>query len=221
MPCSRPVVLAPARQPAISRRPRPTRKKTCGSGCSCGRGRRRRSAKPPHTSPWPWFRIGVLRLAAAAFSSFRLGEAVAVAQRRHASAGGHGSPQCLVTLAIVDALGTILLCRPTLYTTETRPRWDRINAERRSELSVDQGLTRVTRLPEWLGPQLNNRNIALRIATLDNPCMTDDESVSDPVRTQPLLAATSTGADRMWFAPAAAFVTPNDAADVRHSAGAA
>jgi hypothetical protein len=121
-------------------------------------------------------------------------------------------PSMLVTLAIVDALGTILLCRPTLYTTETRPRWDRINAERRSELSVDQGLTRVTRPPEWLGPQLNNRNIALRIATLDN-YMTMTNRFQIQFARNPLLAAMSTGADRMWFAPAAAVVTPNDAAD--------
>ena len=77
-------------------------------------------------------------------------------------------PSALVGLALVDAVATILLCRPTMYTTATRPRWDRINAEHRPELTVDHGLTRVVRPPEWLGPQVNNRNIPLRIATFDN-----------------------------------------------------
>ena len=98
------------------------------------------------------------------------------------SGGESGCLRHSVGLALVDAVAlTTGLGRPTMYTTATRPRWDRINAEHRPELTVYDGLTlrraaaRMALLP---GEQPQHPAEDRDVRQLHD----DDESIPDRVR---------------------------------------
>lgn len=123
-----------------------------------------------------------------------------------------GLPVFLGGLAVADAALTISLASPTVYETG-RPRkiWDLINAERSARLDLTpHGLRRELRPPRWIAGHPTNKNLPLKIPTLENFVALGNRFHRD-ITSRPLLAGMATGAERIWFAREATTVPPSDA----------
>jgi hypothetical protein len=114
-------------------------------------------------------------------------------------------PAVLVALAVLDAAGTVRLSR-VLMVDRGRGRevWDRLGRERTPRLDLGKaGLRREAAPPAWSFPKPNNQNVLLKA-----PAFESYNSLTNRYRAatsnEPLLAATAIGAERVWFAAAAA-----------------
>jgi hypothetical protein len=133
-------------------------------------------------------------------------------------------------LAIFDALLTIHLARPTVYSTGfERHVWTRIDKNHSSSLDLTpNGLSRNSRPPGWTagvcppwwsvcsGPDTtgvlrNNENVPLKIATFFNYATLTNRFQMD-FEHHPMLVDIATGAERIWFSTSVAIVAPSDPA---------
>ena len=122
-------------------------------------------------------------------------------------------PAALVALAVLDAAGTVRLSR-VLMVDRGRGRevWDRIGRERTPRLDLTKaGLRREAAPPAWTFPKPNNQNVPLK-----KPVFESYNSMTNGHRAatsgEALLAATAVGAERVWFASAAAVGSPDESA---------
>jgi len=109
----------------------------------------------------------------------------------------------LIMACLADAdLSARLTQRCILDTGVARERWNRINKEHDPALSLGpSGFDRSLYPAPWLGPQgiaRNNRNVPLRASTFVNYAAMSNR-YQDDFGVRPILAAMSTGADRIWF----------------------
>jgi Bacterial membrane protein YfhO len=125
--------------------------------------------------------------------------------------GRRSLPFLLGGLAIMDAVLSFGISSVTIYDWgSARTSWNTISAGHSSRLDLtSSGLTRDLRPAEWLGPELNDRNIPLRIATFENYAPLGNRFQTD-FANAPVTVAMSTGAQRIWFSTQVASVTPND-----------
>jgi hypothetical protein len=138
---------------------------------------------------------------------------VAAAALALGTGGTRRLPAALVVIAVLDAALTAGLTRPTTYDTG-RPRrvWDLIDAQHDPRLDLTpHGLRRELRAPRWLGGQLNNKNLPLKIATLDN-FVALGHRFHTAIARDPRLAASAIGGQRIWFARESVQAAPTDAA---------
>lgn len=122
-------------------------------------------------------------------------------------------PLLLGALAVADATLTLSLAWPTVHETG-RPRrvWDLINATRNPHLDLTpSGLRRDLRPPRWIGGHPTNKNLPLKIATLENFVALANRFHRD-LASRPLLAGMAIGEQRIWFAREVAMAAPTDAA---------
>ncbi|HEV8674411.1 MAG TPA: hypothetical protein VGX21_10225 [Methylomirabilota bacterium] len=116
-------------------------------------------------------------------------------------------------LALVDAALTLSLAAPTVYETG-RPRrvWALLDAERSPRLDLTpHGLRRELRPPRWIGGQPTNKNLPLKLATLENFVALANRFHRE-LAGRPVLAGMATGAERLWYAREVATTAPTDAA---------
>jgi hypothetical protein len=120
-------------------------------------------------------------------------------------------PFLLGSVAIIDAVLSFGISSVTIYDRgSARTSWNTINASHSSRLDLtSSGLTRDLRPAEWLGPELNDRNIPLRIATFENYAPLGNRFQVD-FADAPVTVAMSTGAQRIWFSTQVASVNPDD-----------
>jgi hypothetical protein len=137
-------------------------------------------------------------------------------------------PVLLGILAIVDALLTIHLASPTVYsTTKERRIWSRIDQNHRPNLDLTpNGLKRDARPPGWIGGDCpawgtvcsgpgangvsnNNENVPLKMATFFNYVTLTNRFQMDFER-HPVLVDMATGSERIWFSTDAAMLPPTD-----------
>ena len=129
-------------------------------------------------------------------------------------------------LAVADFTGTLLISGPTVYTSAHNNSWHAMNIEHVRNLDLtSQGLIRAQEVPAELAESHpNNRNLALKIATLDNySTLTNrfhEQMIEDPV-----VRAMALGKDRIWFSADPVRVAPTGSAYAQfvksyHSAGA-
>ena len=125
--------------------------------------------------------------------------------------GRRSLPFLLGGVAIMDALLSFGISSVTIYDRgSARTSWNTINASHSSRLDLtSSGLARDLRPAEWLGPELNDRNIPLRIATFENYAPLGNRFQMD-FANAPVTVAMSTGAQRIWFSTQVASVKPND-----------
>jgi hypothetical protein len=115
----------------------------------------------------------------------------------------------LVVLACADALATLYIVRPTLYTEATLPWWHAMNTEHSGSLDLTrQGLRRDLDVPK-LGNYPNSRNLVLKTPTLDG-YVTLRNRFYEQFVADPLLRQMSLGPNRFWFSTEAIRVPPND-----------
>ena len=123
-------------------------------------------------------------------------------------------PLLLGMLAVMDGLLSFGLGAATIYDRGVARRWwNTINSSHSSSLDLTAGgLSRDLRPPDWLGSklQVNNKNIPLRIATFENYAPLGNRFQADFVN-NPVMAAASTGSQRIWFSTQVASVRPTDA----------
>ncbi len=121
-------------------------------------------------------------------------------------------PVLVTGLAIADAALTIGLAAPTVYETgRSRKIWDTINASRSAALDLTpRGLARELRPPRWIGGHPNNKNLPLKIPTLENFVAFGNRFHRD-FATRTILAGMATGEQRIWFAGDAPSVAATDA----------
>lgn len=125
--------------------------------------------------------------------------------------GRRSLPFLLGGVAIMDAVLSFGISSVTIYDRgSARTSWNTINASHSSGLDLtSSGLIRELQPPEWLGPELNDRNIPLRIATFENYAPLGNRFQMD-FANSPVTVAMSTGAQRIWFSTQVASVSPND-----------
>ena len=118
---------------------------------------------------------------------------------------------CLVAvLAIVDAVGTLQIARPTMYTTATLPWWNATRTKHDPELDLSRhGLTRDLHPPEIVGTYPNNRNIALKIATLQS-YVTLANRFHERFEGDPALSQMAVGTRRLCFSADAPTLVPDN-----------
>jgi hypothetical protein len=121
-------------------------------------------------------------------------------------------PAAFVAMALLDATAASYLARSTTYDTGgMRAMWNRLNRQRNSNLDLtSNGLSRDIRAPLWTGTYLQNRNVPLRIPTLQNFVALQNRFLVD-LRSVPVLQQAAVGSERIWFSPSAPTVTPDDA----------
>ncbi len=125
--------------------------------------------------------------------------------------GRSSLPFLLGSVAIMDAVLSFGISAVTIYDRgSARTSWNTINASHSSLLDLtSSGLARDLRPAGWLGPELNDRNIPLRIATFENYAPLGNRFQVD-FAGEPVTAAMSTGAQRIWFSTQVASVRPDD-----------
>jgi hypothetical protein len=136
-------------------------------------------------------------------------------------------PVLLAVLAVADAVFVMKLAGRLAFTTGfTRQVWTEVDAEHVVSLDLAQnGLRRDLRPPDWMNQTLfpgghdsatppfqrNNRNLPLKLATLENYNTLSNRFHAQSVY-HPILAKMATGNRRIWCARDAALVLPTDAA---------
>jgi hypothetical protein len=118
----------------------------------------------------------------------------------------------LALLALVDAWGTLSIDRSTISTRTTEPWWDVMNSQHIRTLDLTAtGVNRLESPPAVLGMYENNRNLPLKVATLNNFIVFANRFhrvfVSDPS-----LQKMALGADRFWFSANPSWTAPTVAA---------
>lgn len=117
----------------------------------------------------------------------------------------------VAVLAIVDAAGTLEIARPTLYTAATLPWWNATRTKHDPALGLSRhGLVRDLHPPEIVGTYPNNRNIALKIATLQS-YVTLANRFHERFEGDPALSQMAVGASRLCFSPDAPSLAPDNA----------
>jgi hypothetical protein len=124
-------------------------------------------------------------------------------------------PASLLALGIIDGVLTADLSARTIWEEgDCRAGWTRMSANHRASLDLmPSGLQRDFRTPDWAVTypgNIDNKNLPLKIATLDNYAPFFDRFHNDFVH-RPALVSMATGNDRIWFSRTAAIVHPTDA----------
>jgi hypothetical protein len=115
-----------------------------------------------------------------------------------------------VVLACADALATIYIVRPTLYTEATLPWWHEMNAEHSSSLDLTRhGLGRDLDDAPKFGNYPNSRNLVVKTPTL-NGYVTLRNRFYEQFVADPVLRQMSLGPNRFWFSTEQNLVSPDD-----------
>ncbi|HEX4773049.1 MAG TPA: YfhO family protein [Bryobacteraceae bacterium] len=121
---------------------------------------------------------------------------------------GRSLPQFVVVLAIFDAVSTIHISKPVLYTEATIPWW--------SVMDVNDGRMRLLDLQRQLHPPAavgiypNNRNIPLRVAVLQSYAPLSNRYYN-AIAADPQISQAAIGSNRICFSAGPAWLKPNDA----------
>jgi hypothetical protein len=127
-----------------------------------------------------------------------------------------GRPRLLAAalgcVVVLDAALTITLTAPIVYEAgPPRKVWNRLNASHNPALDLtSNGLARSLRPPRWIGGHPNNKNLPLKVPTLENFVAFGNRFHRDLTH-RPILADMATGDQRLWFAQDVAIVPPTDA----------
>lgn len=114
----------------------------------------------------------------------------------------------LLAFAIFDAISTIHISKPLLYTEATVPWWN--------VLDVHDGRLRLPDLrrrlqpPESVGTYPNNRNIALRVAVLQSYAPLSNRYYN-AIAADPQISQAAIGSNRICFSASPVWLKPNDA----------
>jgi len=118
----------------------------------------------------------------------------------------------LALLALADAWGTLSIDRSTISTAATEPWWNAMNSQHVRTLDLTAtGVNRQGSPPAIFGVSENNRNLPLKVATLNNFIVFANRFhrafVGDP-----LLQKMALGAERFWFSTSPSWTAPTGAA---------
>lgn len=106
-----------------------------------------------------------------------------------------------IAIAVVDAVLSIVISAPILYSSLDVPTWHAMNQLHRAELSLPD-MNRVLRPPEIVGTIHNNDNIPLRVSTVQN-YVTMTNRFDEYLASDPAVSSIAMGPHRIWFAPRA------------------
>jgi hypothetical protein len=122
--------------------------------------------------------------------------------------------QILLLLAMADAVLTISISKPVMYSEATRGWWHAMDHEHVPSLSLtSRGLYRQVHVPpefEYIEYR-NNRNIAPKIQVLDSDTVFLNHFVA-ALQNQPKLFQFALGSNRIWFTSAALITPPSNEA---------
>lgn len=160
---------------------------------------------PPDGRQLPGAIAAAVYLAVAWFGPVAL---LAWVGRRDAAARARLLPRGLVALVVLDAVATLVLSKPTVYTSRTKL-WAATEAAHQSNLNLtDQGLRRQKTWRIEAGPE--NACLLAKV-----PVLKCNNSFANELHRRlldcPVLLRTAVGDQRVWFSPVAA-ETPQDAA---------
>jgi hypothetical protein len=114
----------------------------------------------------------------------------------------------MVVAAAGDALATLHIARPTLYTDANRSWWMTVDARHVKDLDLTpKGLVRQLDPPVEVGTFQNNRNAVLKIATLQG-YITMSNRYEAQMAIDPTLNFMALGANRIWFSQNAVQTPP-------------
>ncbi len=118
----------------------------------------------------------------------------------------------MMVLAVIDFLGTLAVSRPSMYTEATLNWWHAMNTEHIRNLDLTpQGLARSKNAPPEVADFYpNNRNVPLRVATLDS-YVTLANRFHQQLVNGPAVRSMALGKDRIWFSANPIWVKPTDA----------
>ncbi len=134
--------------------------------------------------------------AALAFFAGKAGKNISIADKnasiRRASFGRQ-----MIWLCILDAMLTVVVCKPTMYANRARM-WSAVEAAYVS--SIDQTPRGLARVPSWaVGDSPRNGCLGPKVAVLKTFNVLRNALYEETMK-QPVLAAGALGDDRIWFA---------------------